>query len=1527
MSKSSGGTLQARVAAPVAACLIALTGWVGSALGGPENGTTIRGIVSIIEDPSNPGNWLITATDGSIVQYSSFDILSNELVHFQLDTDMGRILNRITGDFDGTQINGQLTSNGILYFVNPAGVFIGSNGVINVGGIYAAAGDISNDDFISIAEGGSGIDRFSLDLNSEINQVINEGTITAELVHLLGEYVANRGTIDVGDGVVTMISGNTAIISPRDLNGHVVVTVIPFDPGLGGEGEPGFPGVFNEGSGQILANSGQIVLGAGDLFSLAIRNDGLLQADNGLIQMQVINGDIENHGTIEVAGGLLEMFTGESGDITESGIISSVGGALDFDAAGNVFLETSLSADSVNAAGSSIFISTDAITGEFAVGFDGDVVLNQTTTITGDVVDFNGRVDSADGGNYSLTVNANETRFGGRVGDLTSLNTLTTDADGTTTIDTDIINASSELIFLDDVVLERSAMLSGFFNVEFGGRVDSAGGTIDNPFPEFNNLTVNSFFTTFSGEVGNRNGSSLLGSLITDPLGTTVIDTGVVTALNGVTFFDDVVINQDTVISGIIQNVAFFGIVYSQAGEFNDLIIISQNTVFNGQVGNNQASLAFEQAEGESNTSFGLLSTGPLGRTTINTDVVRAENVNFSNDVVIAMDTTIIGTSSVIFGDLVDSDANERNDLVVNSPLTFFNGQIGNSGSLPSGMVGDDDDDDGTSTFLGLLSTDVDGLTTINTDVVNAENIVFDDDVIVDADTTLTGLESVHFNGRLDSQFGEFNDLVVRSPDTVFNDRVGDGFLGDDDDDDEVGLGGGDSLTRFGLLQTDADGTTIINTDIVNGTDLDFQDDVIIDQDTMLTGIGIFPGSGSVNFAAAVDSTDFEFNDLSIYSPTTQFHGRVGDRSGLSQLGTLFTDAGGTMIIDTDRIVAANGLDINDDVILLQDTALTGGFFAEFHGRIDSDSGEEYSLHITSQDTQFHGQIGNSGLDTQLGALETDASGTTTIATDVISSRTVTFNDDVWLASDTTINSDLTTFERRLDDLVGIDEETKGVIRHTMAITGDAIFNDEVGGVTKLGGLEVQGVTHINGGLVNADSQEYHQAVCLGCMPQPGDDDDDYDGSEFGEGGVIHTIISGDTQLIFRDTLEGEGSLLVVGAGDALFEGDIMLGSFETELGGVMIFDTVAINTLGDVIFNNAVVLFDVPSVATIGSHGDLTITASNFSMGQNQKLSVVGNLIINVEGGTATLADIGTLGFLDVNAATINLRLRGADEVETPEGTFTNDFGIDIVAGGGIRFSVTPDSLNKTTNPRIHFSSPTGEGDLNGNLLEFIMHAGGTVTIDDIIAADGRFLDLYAKGPTTADMAESLAAAFAREANTELSPREISPDPNIRQRLQTDLTIPARVLNDSEIIDLLAGRALYLDSPGSGIDPTRLSSQVVVNRLRYTMTMKALQTYDLLVQGRTPEQVRSILDDAWAAYNATAGENADPAGLAAFVQESGNEAAMDQLRLIKQLINEIEIMGLAPTESKLPIANLASRFVPEGISTQVFSRILAGVD
>jgi filamentous hemagglutinin family protein len=251
------------------------------AFAGPEGAQVISGDVTLEQSGYNT---TITASDRSIINYSSFDIAQPEVVEFVQPSSSAAVLNRILSA-SPTQIDGTLLANGRVFFVNPAGVMIGEGATINVNQLVASGLDITNENFLA----------GQLEFAGGGGSVANYGDITAESVYLVGKQVANAGNISCPGGYVVMAAGDRVFLGEPDSS--VIVEVDPPEGGAEPEGSISVD-VLNEGT--ITADNGKIVLAAGDIYSRAISNVGALQAASGTITMTaahvVLDGELSAPG-------------------------------------------------------------------------------------------------------------------------------------------------------------------------------------------------------------------------------------------------------------------------------------------------------------------------------------------------------------------------------------------------------------------------------------------------------------------------------------------------------------------------------------------------------------------------------------------------------------------------------------------------------------------------------------------------------------------------------------------------------------------------------------------------------------------------------------------------------------------------------------------------------------------------------------------------------------------------------------------------------------------------------------------------------------------------------------------------------------------------------------------------------------------------------------------------------------------------------------------------------------------------------
>ncbi|MHC5061578.1 MAG: two-partner secretion domain-containing protein, partial [Planctomycetota bacterium] len=272
------------------------------------------------------GNTTTVTTTGmkTIIEYNRFNIDAGKAVHFnQLSGVNAATLNRIVQP-NPSMINGALSSNGRLVFLNPAGVYFGNGSSVNATQLIASALNMSDSDFLAgnmAFAGGDG-------------SVVNRGNITAESVYLVGKQVTNVGNIDCPSGHVVMAAGDRVLIGQA--GGNVMVEIGTLEAP-----DDGLADVVNEG--MVNAPGGTIVLAAaGDVFSRAVENVGVLSAAGGSITAKA--GDVVNSGTMDVSGeegGKVEVEAadrlGQFGTVNADGTVGD-GGDIDLWAGGVIAL-------------------------------------------------------------------------------------------------------------------------------------------------------------------------------------------------------------------------------------------------------------------------------------------------------------------------------------------------------------------------------------------------------------------------------------------------------------------------------------------------------------------------------------------------------------------------------------------------------------------------------------------------------------------------------------------------------------------------------------------------------------------------------------------------------------------------------------------------------------------------------------------------------------------------------------------------------------------------------------------------------------------------------------------------------------------------------------------------------------------------------------------------------------------------------------------------------------------------------------
>ncbi|MBX7065970.1 MAG: filamentous hemagglutinin N-terminal domain-containing protein [Parachlamydiales bacterium] len=146
----------------------------------------------------------VEASDSTIINWNSFSIDPNQVAAFLLPNSQSAILNRVTGE-NLSSILGKLESNGQIFLINPNGIVIGKEGIIQAAGFIGASLNLSNELFLS---------KGPLLFAGTESSIVNEGTIIASEgnVFLVGAELTNRGNIQALKGMAALCEGDQVYI-------------------------------------------------------------------------------------------------------------------------------------------------------------------------------------------------------------------------------------------------------------------------------------------------------------------------------------------------------------------------------------------------------------------------------------------------------------------------------------------------------------------------------------------------------------------------------------------------------------------------------------------------------------------------------------------------------------------------------------------------------------------------------------------------------------------------------------------------------------------------------------------------------------------------------------------------------------------------------------------------------------------------------------------------------------------------------------------------------------------------------------------------------------------------------------------------------------------------------------------------------------------------------------------------------------------------------------------------------------------
>jgi len=348
---------------------------IGHSYGNPTGGQVAAGSATIT---TVPGTVTINqASNTAIINWQTFSIGAGQLTQFVQPSAASAALNRVLGGGIST-IDGTLSANGQIVLINGNGIVIGSTGAVNAYGFVASTRDISDCDFLS------GNLHFT---GSNSAGVQNLGTINAlgGDVYLIGKTVDNEGTINAASGTAGLASGDDVVLN---LCGQQHVFVSPSPTATAATTQTAV-----KNGGTISAASAELMAANGNMFALAINNQGTIRATSvaqqgGRIFLTTDSGLIQNTGVI----------TAKSGK--NGGKIAIKGGSLwnqkTIDASGQTGGSVTINSQNVQNDGSITVAGTQCSGGTVDVTYSGNALgsikgsINASGKTAGGTIDFLG---------------------------------------------------------------------------------------------------------------------------------------------------------------------------------------------------------------------------------------------------------------------------------------------------------------------------------------------------------------------------------------------------------------------------------------------------------------------------------------------------------------------------------------------------------------------------------------------------------------------------------------------------------------------------------------------------------------------------------------------------------------------------------------------------------------------------------------------------------------------------------------------------------------------------------------------------------------------------------------------------------------------------------------------------------------------------------------------------------------------------------------------------------------------------------
>ncbi|QEQ59275.1 filamentous hemagglutinin N-terminal domain-containing protein [Haemophilus influenzae biotype aegyptius] len=228
----------------------------------------------------NGKNITITNSPDAIINWKQFNINQDELVRFVQENSNSAVFNRVTSD-QISQLKGALNSNGHVFLINPNGIVMGKDAVINAAAFTASTLNISDKDLKARNF------TFEQAKDKAMAQIVNNGLISVSKngsVNLIGGSVKNNGVIEVEDGNILLLAGQKVTISDIT-NPTITYSVVAKNEAVN--------------LGTIFAKNGKIQMHAGSVVNKGTLNANSVHKDkSGEIILSAKEGEANIDGMV-----------------------------------------------------------------------------------------------------------------------------------------------------------------------------------------------------------------------------------------------------------------------------------------------------------------------------------------------------------------------------------------------------------------------------------------------------------------------------------------------------------------------------------------------------------------------------------------------------------------------------------------------------------------------------------------------------------------------------------------------------------------------------------------------------------------------------------------------------------------------------------------------------------------------------------------------------------------------------------------------------------------------------------------------------------------------------------------------------------------------------------------------------------------------------------------------------------------------------------------------------------------------------